>query len=525
MKIRLSFSIVPFLGLALSLADGQNILVTNFGVNTITSYDLAGNGVPFTTEFVNGPNGIAIDTSGNVYVSTNSNVIRKFSQGGTDLGVFTSVGINNALGLVFDSSGNLYAANFGGNTVEKFDPDGIDLGTFALVLRPTGMAFDSSGNLCVASFDNSIHRFAPDGTPLSSFTSPALLNPEGIAFDPTGLLYVANNASNTIEIFSSSGADLGALNSTGLNGPTGIAFDGNENLYVVNTLAATVEKFSADGTESFFATTGFQPAFIAVQQTSKLVNISTRLNILTGEDVLDSGVIIVGSGTKTILIRGLGPSLADGGLEGVLADPIIELHGGSNNEILASNDNWKNNQQLEIEATGIAPTKDAEAALITSLGAGAYTVIERGKQSTTGIGLLEIYDLAGTDAELVNMSTRGFVDTGSNVMIVGFIAQNTAGGSGEFLVRALGPSLGAAGVSDPLADPVLELHDSNGTLIGSNDNWRSDQQSEIEATGIPPTNDAEAAILANLLPGPYTGIESGRDGGTGIGLVEVYNLH
>jgi hypothetical protein len=318
----------------------------------------------------------------------------------------------------------------------------------------------------------------------------------------------------------------GVLDSSGLNGPTGIAFDSRDNLHVVNALSATIETSSPDATQNTVATTGFSPAFIAVQQSPRLANISTRLNVLIGDNVLAAGFILVGAGTKTVLIRGLGPSLAGAGIGGALADPTIELHSASANTIIASNDNWKDSQQPEIEATGIPPTQDVESALVATLSAGAYTVIERGKLNRTGVGLIEIYDLGGAAGpELANISARGFVNTASGVMIAGFIATSGTGGSGEFLVRALGPSLGTAGVSDPLANPVLELHDNNGTLIAANDDWKSDQQSEIEATGIPPTDDAEAAIVTTLAPGAYTAVVSGQGGDTGVGLVEVYNLH
>lgn len=516
---------------ALLLASGgpalaDTFFVTNLGVNTITQYDENGFGTNFTNSSVIGPNGIAIDVNGNVYVTTNANTIEVFSPSGIDLGVFASTGLNLALGLAFDSSGNLYAANFGSNTVEKFAPNGTDLGVFANVTRPTGLAFDAAGNLCVANFSSSIMRFAPNGAQLFSFTSLNLNNPEGIAFDSSGNLYVANGGSDSIEVFSPSGIDLGGISPSGLSGPVGVAFDSSNNLYVVNSLSATISKITPDGFESTFATTDFMPAFIAIQRSPNLVNISTRVNVMTGDNVLDGGFIVLGPGTKQVLIRGLGPSLASAGITGVLADPIIELHGGSENAIIASNDNWRNNQEAEIEATGIPPTDDAEAALIATLSEGAYTVIERGKNNTTGVGLIEIYDLgAGIGPELANISTRGFVGTGSDVMIAGFIAPSATGGSGSILLRALGPSLSGAGVSDPLADPVLELHNSNGDLLASNDNWKSDQQSEIEATGIPPTNDAEAAILVTLFPGSYTAIESGKNGGVGVGLVEVYNLH
>jgi sugar lactone lactonase YvrE len=524
MKFKLAPTIAIGLLLLASLAQADNFFVANSGVNSITKYDDNGAGSPFTGEFVNGPNGLALDSSANLYVTTNSNVIRKFSPSGVDLGVFASTGINFAMGLAFDSKGNLYAANYGGSTVEKFSPDGTDLGVFANVILPTGLAFDAAGNLYVANFGNTIERFSPIGTPLIPFTSLSLNNPEGLAFDSLGNLYVANNGSDTIQVFSPAGADLGSLPTVGLSGPIGLAFDGDDNLYVVNNLSSTIEQITPDGTESFFATTGYNPTFLAVQHTSTLVNISTRLNILTGDNVLDGGFIVVGSGFKDVLIRGLGPSLAGAGITGTLADPIIELHSG--NVIIAENDNWMKNQKTEIEATGLQPTNDAEAALIATLAAGTYTVIERGKEATTGIGLIEIYDLgAGTGPELANISTRGFVDTGSNVMIAGFIVASSTGGSSQVMVRGLGPSLGDFGIADPLADPVLDLYDANGMLIASSDSWQSDQEAEIIATGLQPSNDAEAAILITLAPGAYTAIESGKNGGTGVGLVEVYNLH
>ena len=201
MNFKLSLKIAAGLLAFASLASADTFFVANFGVNSITKYDANGNGSSFTSAFVNGPNGLALDSSGNLYVTTNSNTIEKFAPDGTDLGVFASTGLNNAMGLAFDRNGNLYAANFAGNTIEKFAPDGTDLGVFAKVIRPTGLAFDPLGNLCVANFGNTIARFAPDKTPLSSFASLGLNNPEGLAFDSLGNLYVANNGSDTIENF------------------------------------------------------------------------------------------------------------------------------------------------------------------------------------------------------------------------------------------------------------------------------------------------------------------------------------
>ena len=391
---------------------------------------------------------------------------------------------------------------------------------------------DASGNADVAASIEALRQRL-----LSSMTKPldldgAFNHAEVMKSLTAGLiedacLYVANRDGNSITVFSSAGVELSTIFSPNLSGPIGLAFDTNDNLYVVNNLSATIEKLAPDGADSIFAFTGFNPGRIAVQRTPTLVNISTRLNVLTGDNVLDAGFIITGSGSKTLLFRGLGPSLGGSSdVNGVLADPIIEVHSKATGDIIASNDNWKNNQRAEIEATGIPPADDNEAALIVALQAGAYTVIERGKQEGTGIGLVELYDLdAGFGPELANISTRGFVSTGDNVMIAGFIVASSTGGSGNVIVRAIGPSLADAHVANPLLDPMLELHDSNGTLLASNDDWKTDQQTEIEATGIPPTDDAESAIVMPLGPGAYTAIESGKNQTTGVGLIEVYNLH
>ena len=513
---------------AASIAQADMFFVADFGVNTITRYDQNGTPSSFTDAFVNGPYGVALDGAGNLYVSTNNNTIEKFSPTGVDLGVFASTGLNLPMGLAFDRSGNLYVANFAGNTVQKFTPAGVG-SVFANVIRPTGLAFDASGNLYVSNFGNTIEKFSPNGTARGTFADTGLNNPEGLAFDSSGNLYAANNASDTIEKFSAGGRDLGVFASTGLSGPIGLAFDSAGNLYAVNSRIATIEKFTPDGSASLFASTGFSPAFIAVQAapvTPTLVNISTRVRVLTGDDVLDGGFIIPGPGSTNVLIRGLGPSLAGADLSGTLADPTLELHSGATNEIIATNDNWKETQQGAIEATGIPPTVDSEAAIVANLPQGAYTVIERGANDTTGIGLVEIYDLAaGVGPELANISTRGFVETGINVMIAGFIMGGEAGESSSVIVRALGPSLSDAGLANTLQDPTLELRDSDGNLIAANDDWKADQQSEIEATGIPPAEDAEAALVATLGPGAYTAIEAGRDNGAGVGLLEVYNLY
>jgi hypothetical protein len=253
------------------------------------------------------------------------------------------------------------------------------------------------------------------------------------------------------------------------------------------------------------------------------LNISTRLQVLGGENVLIGGFILTGSDPKQVLIRGIGPSLRNAGVQGVLADPVLELHSASGNTI-TTNDNWKEHQ-ADIEATTIPPSDDLESAIVATLPANnaAYTAILRGNAGGTGIGLLELYDLAPTaNSQLANISTRGFVDVGQNVMIGGFIVAD--GGNASALIRAIGPSLTAEGVAGALQDPMLELHDGNGVMIASNDNWRTDQEAEIIATTAAPSNEAESAIVKTLGPGNYTAIVRGKNDSTGVALVEVYNL-
>jgi hypothetical protein len=200
---------------------------------------------------------------------------------------------------------------------------------------------------------------------------------------------------------------------------------------------------------------------------------------------------------------------------------VLELHGGSGATIV-SNDNWKDTQRSDIEATTIPPSNDLESAIVATLPANnaAYTAIVRGKGGGTGVGLVEIYDLNSTaDSKLANISTRGLVQTGDNVMIGGLIVLGNA--AQKVVARAIGPSLPVAG---KLADPLLELRDKNGALLRANDNWKTDQKAEIEATGVPPTSDLESAVVQTLPPGNYTAIVRGVNNTTGVALVEVYGL-
>ncbi len=254
---------------------------------------------------------------------------------------------------------------------------------------------------------------------------------------------------------------------------------------------------------------------------ASLANIATRLRVQTGDNAMIGGFIITGKAPKTVIVRGIGPSLP---LPGALADPFIEVHGPSG-ELLATNDNWRDaTTRQDIIDSGLAPTSDLEPALWGVINPGAYTVIVRGKNDATGIGLFEVYDLdQTTDSTLGNISTRGFVGTGDNVMIGGTIIAGAV--PARVLVRAIGPSLTNFGLPNALDNPILALYNDNGGLVAANYDWRDTQEAEIIATGLPPSHNLESAIVADLAPGPYTAIVRGTSNATGVALVEVYNLN
>jgi len=256
---------------------------------------------------------------------------------------------------------------------------------------------------------------------------------------------------------------------------------------------------------------------------TKLLNISTRLRVLTGDNALIGGFIVTGRAPKRVIIRAIGPSLTNLGIPGALVDPVLELH-GPGGFVTITNDNWRDTQETDIKATGIAPSNNLESAIVAMLPPGAYTAIVRGNNSGTGVGLIEAYDLnAAVGSQLANISTRGFVDSGDNVMIGGFILGNGSANA-RVLLRAIGPSLTNFGIPGALDDPTLELHNNNGDIIAANDDWRETQQVEIKATGIPPSDNRESAIIQPLAPGAYTVIVRGKNNATGVALVEAYRL-
>ncbi len=259
-------------------------------------------------------------------------------------------------------------------------------------------------------------------------------------------------------------------------------------------------------------------------------NLSTRGNVGAGEDVLIGGFIITGNDDKQVVLRAIGPSLDPTMVGTPLADPVLELHDSDGN-LITTNDNWMDNNaddQTTLNDNNLAPSDPNESAIVATLSPGEYTTIVRSADDTvTGVALVEIYDIDNgtTDSKLANISTRGNVGTDNNVLIGGFIVGGGGGGFTSTIVRGLGPSLSDRGISDPLADPTLQIVDADGNVVDTNDNWMDDPNMQtVSDDGLAPTDPSESALFEILTPGEYTAVLSGVDNSTGVGLVEIYDV-
>jgi sugar lactone lactonase YvrE len=513
-----------------ALASSGDLLAGGMSDNVVYRFTSAGARTVFASGIM--ADSLAFDAFGNLFVSDPQNKrIVKITPGGT--ATQFAVGQNGEDfvpgGLAFDAAGNLFAVNTANNTIYKYTHAGVR-STFASGLnRPFGVAFDAAGNLFVSEQNSgNILKFAPGGGAPTIFTTGFIV-PLGLASDSVGNLFVAEFGTNKAVKVAPNGTHT-TINPSALLSPRQIAIDASGNVFVSTVGNGQIVKISTAGTQTVFAS-GIHPGGLAFEpHTAQLANISTRASVQTGDRVTIAGFIITGTDSKAVVLRGLGPTLSQPpfNISGTLADPTLQLFDGSGP--LWFNDNWKDNQQTQIQAascngTPCAPKNDSESAILKILPPGNYTAILAGKNGTTGIGLVEVYDISpGVFAELTNVSTRGFVGTGDNVLIGGFI---TSGGNGstEVVVRGLGPRLSQPpfNLSGTLADPVVTLVDQNGTAVKTNDNWKNTQQAEIQATGLAPENDVESAMVVPLAAGRYTAILSGH-GGTGIGLVEVYKL-
>jgi hypothetical protein len=306
------------------------------------------------------------------------------------------------------------------------------------------------------------------------------------------------------------------------SGPAGASFT-NANQATTNVA------INAPGTYTFMLSAddgvhavAYDAVVVRVTGHNALANLATRVQVGAAGNVAIAGFIVTGNSSKQVVVRGLGPSLINAGVQGALNDPVLELYDATGN-LLASNNDWQQGQAQALRDANLAPPNDLEAAILATLAPGAYTAIVRGNGSATGIGLVEVYDLQPSAAsKLANLSTRGFVGAGQDVMIGGAII--TGPDNARVVFRSLGPSLAGAGIQNAISDPQLDLFNGNGGKILSNNNWKDSQPAAIAAAGLAPSNDLESALIIDLAPGNYTAVVSGVNGATGVALVEAYHL-
>lgn len=418
-----------------------------------------------------------------------------------------ALGLRNPYTFGFQpGTGRLFINDVGQSAWEEID-DGIAGSNYGW---PTceGACSPTNGN-----FRDPLLQYAHNGdvnTTGCAIVGAAFYNPPVNQFPSSyiGKYFFADLCSGWIRLFDPSTATASAF-ATGISTPVDL-------------------KVGPDGCLYYLAQGNGGQVFRVSAVASQPLNISVRSRVGTGNDVMISGFIITTGAAKKVIARALGPSLQQAGVPDALADPVLELHGGDGS-LITMNNNWKDNtpaQQQDIIGNQLAPSNDLESAIVITLQPGTYSAIIRGQGNTSGVGLLEVYDVDGAvSSRLANVSGRASVQTGANVLISGFIVGNNIGAA-KVVVRAMGPSLAQMGVANPLADPTLELRDNNGALVIANDNWQSDasQAAQISNSGLAPGNPLESAIAASLLPGTYTAIVAGKNGGTGVGLVEVYNL-
>ena len=494
---------------ALNLGNGPGVFMDHASGVVIDSGNvISGNGigVMIHSSGVSGASSDLTTVQGN-FIGTAADGVTPLGNSGNGVDMFITP--NNTIGGTNSGEGNVIAFN-GGVGVRNNQSSGN---------RIEGNSIFGNGDLGIDQETVGVSlNDAGDTDAAQNFPVLTSVSNSGGMTNITGKLNSAASTIYRIEFFANDAIDPSGYGEGQIFlGFKNVTTNGSGNVSFTQTFSqiAAGQQVTATATAPTGNTSEFSGAL------GQLLNISTRMEVLTGNSVLIGGFIVSGSANKVVLLRALGPTLTQFGVNGVLADPTIELRDGSG-ALITSNDNWKDTQQAAITATGLAPPDDLESAILRTLAPGNFTAIVRGKNSTTGIGLVEAYDVDhGLTTTLTNISTRGFVDTDQNVMIGGFISGN---GIVRVIVRALGPTLSQFNVPNVLADPTLELRDGNGTLITSNDNWADTQQAEIQASGFAPPNANESAIIIVRPAANTTAIVRGKNNTTGNALVEVYTL-
>jgi hypothetical protein len=587
--------------------DSDRSHITGGDIGNGIAVDSSGNasvvGYTYSKDFPVTPGAFQTTNKANNAIRRSTCFVTRLNPTGTALVYSTylgGTGYENSSGIAVDSSGNAYVTGttnstdfpttagvfqstfpgFGSGFATKLNPTGTSLvystylGSTSGPTRPYAIAIDASGNAYLAgqaqsanypttfgSFrkgycggydDAFVTKLNSDGTALvySGYLCGDGSNDEiafGIAVDSAGNAYVTGfTTSDTFPITADAyqtkidGGDafLTKINpagsalvySTFLGGADSddgdaIAVDNAGHAYVAGVTASadfptTPGAFQASyhgGNDVFVAKFDFS----ATAPTGQLLNIATRLPVQTGDNVLIGGFIITGTQPKKVIILGIGPSLGQF-FSGALSNPTLELFQGDT--LLQTNDDWKESQ-AEVQATGLQPSNDLESAIVRTLDPGSYTAILRGKGGATGIGVVQAYDLnQAAQSNFGNIATRGFVDSGDNAMIGGFIIGPANGTTATVVIRAIGPSLANFGITGALQDPTLELHNGNGATIAFNDNWKADTNQKRVPPSLQPSDQRESVLYRVLAPGNYTAVMRGSGNTTGIGLLEIYNV-
>ena len=499
----------------------------------------------------NGPYAVAVDGAGNVYVADYFNsTIREITAAGNVITVAGSAGhsggadgpvgsarFNQPYGITVDGSGDIFVADTYNRAVREISGGSVTTlgGTLSRFYYPQGIAFDSAGNFYVADGDNQsvtkagIVTAPPNNTTVSGQNASAGQNATfTVSSAASGLTYqwqVSTNSGSTWANLTDNSSYSGSTTATLTVNNVTSADNGLEFRALISNAAGS--STSGAGTLTVGGTTIQPPSGSA-----RIINLSVRTQVGSGANILIVGMAIGGSGSKQMIIRGSGPALTQFGVGGVLASPQLTLFSGAGTQ-LTSNTGWGTAPNASAMSSAFAEVGafpftagSPDCAIMQTLASGSYTAQIAGTGGTTGVSLAEFYDADGGDpsSRLTNASARAQVGTGANILIAGFVI----GGSGSetVLVRGIGPGLGQFNVSGTLPAPQITVFDSTDTPIATNSGWdgSANLSAAFSAVGAFPLTpgSGDCAMLMTLSAGSYTVQLEGSGGGTGVGLVEVY---